>query len=65
VDQIAGFRQFLQKVDQDQMNRLNPEKSAPHDLDHLLPYAIALDVKEAWGDHLSQTFLASTVVAED
>jgi Predicted membrane protein (DUF2207) len=65
LDQIAGFRQFLQKVDQDQMNRLNPENSAPHDLDHLLPYAIALEVKEAWGDHLSQTFLASTVVAED
>jgi len=64
-DQIAGFRQFLEKVDQDKLNRLNPEADAPRDLDRLLPYAIALEVKEAWGDHLSQTFLASTVVAED
>jgi hypothetical protein len=29
---------------------------------HLL---FALEVKEAWGDHLAQTFFASTVVEED
>jgi hypothetical protein len=64
-DQIAGFRHFLETVDQDRLNRLNPEVSAPEDLDRFLPYAIALEVKEAWGDHLSLTFLASTVVAEE
>ena len=64
-DQIAGFRQFLQKVDQDRLNRLNPEVNAPQDLDRFLPYAIALEVKEAWGDLLSQAFFASTVVAEE
>jgi hypothetical protein len=64
-DQIAGFRQFLEKVDQDKLDRLNPAGSAQEDLDRFLPYAIALEVKEAWGDHLSQTFLASTVVGEN
>jgi hypothetical protein len=64
-DQIAGFRQFLVKVDQDKLNRLSPEGDAPQDLDRFLPYAIALEVKEAWGDQLSQTFLASSVVAEE
>ena len=64
-DQIAGFRQFLEKVDRDKLDRLNPAGSAQEDLDRYLPYAIALEVKEAWGDHLSQTFLASTVVAEE
>ncbi len=64
-DQIAGFRQFLEKVDQDKLDRLNPAGSAQEDLDRFLPYAIALEVKEAWGDHLSQTFLASNVVAEE
>jgi Predicted membrane protein (DUF2207) len=64
-DQIAGFRQFLQKVDQDQLNRLNPAANGPQDLDRFLPYAIALEVKEAWGDHLSQTFIASTVFVEN
>jgi len=31
----------------------------------LLPFAIALEVKEAWGDQLSQTFSYSSVVAEE
>jgi hypothetical protein len=64
-DQIAGFRQFLEKVDQDKLNRLNPEADAPQDLVRFLPYAIALEVKEAWGDQLSQTFFATSVVAEE
>jgi hypothetical protein len=63
-DQIEGFRQFLQKVDQDKLNRLNPGVDAAQDLDRVLPYAIALEVKEAWGDHLSQTFLATAVFVE-
>jgi hypothetical protein len=64
ADQIAGFRQFLEKVEQDKLNRLNPEANGPQDLDRFLAYAIALEVKEAWGDHLAQAFLASTVFAE-
>jgi predicted membrane protein DUF2207 len=64
-EQIAGFREFLQKVDQDALNRLNPAARAPENLDQLLPYAIALEARVVWGDHLSQTFIASTVVAEE
>lgn len=65
ADQIAGFRQFLEKVDRDKLNRLAPEGDTLQDLDRFLPYAIALEVREGWGDQLSQTFLASTVVAEE
>jgi predicted membrane protein DUF2207 len=64
VDQIAGFRQFLEKVEQDRMNRLNPAGGTPEELDRWIPYAIALEVKEAWGDHLAQTFLATAGVME-
>lgn len=64
LDQIEGFRMFLCKVEEDRMNRLNPTGQAPADLDRFLPHAIALEVREAWGDHLAQTFLASTVVTE-
>ena len=65
ADQIAGFRQFLEKVEQDKLNRLSPSADAPRDPDRLLPYAIALEVKEAWGDRLAQAFFASTMIAED
>jgi len=64
-DQLAGFRQFLQKVEQDRLNRLSLAEQAQQELDRFLPFAIALEVKEAWGDHLAQTFFAATVVAEE
>jgi hypothetical protein len=67
ADQIAGFRQFLVKVDQDQLNRLHDGAVSTQDqkVDPLVAYAIALEVKEAWGDQLSQTFSCSSVVAEE
>lgn len=65
TDQIAGFRQFLQKVEQGQLDRLNSAEQTPQELDRFLPYAIALEVKEAWGDHLAQAMPAYAVVAEN
>jgi hypothetical protein len=62
LDEIAGFRLFLGKVEQGQLDKLNPADEAPHALEEYLPYAIALEVKEAWGDHLAQTFLATTTM---
>jgi len=64
-DQIAGFRQFLQRVEQDRLNRLSSAEHPPQELDSFLPFAIALEVKEAWGDHLAQAFFAATVFAEE
>lgn len=62
LDQIAGFRKFLEEVERDRLDKLNPADEAPQMLDEHLAYAIALDVKEAWGDHLAQTFFATTVM---
>lgn len=63
-DRIAGFRKYLHEVEQDRLDRLNHAQQASPDLDHLLPYAIALEVKEDWGDALAQTFVASAVMVE-
>jgi hypothetical protein len=67
ADEIAGFRQFLEKVEQDQLDRMHRGDISTRDqkLDPLLPYAVALEVKAEWGDQLSQTFFASTVVVEE
>ena len=62
LDHIAGFRLFLEKVEQDRLDKLNSAGEAPELLDHHLSYAIALEIREAWGDHLAQTFLATTVM---
>jgi hypothetical protein len=44
------------------LDKLNSAEEAPQVLDEHLPYAIALEVREAWGDHLARTFLATTVM---
>jgi hypothetical protein len=62
LDEIAGFKLFLEKVEKDRLDRLNTAGEAPELLDEHLPYAIALEVSEAWGDHLAQTFLATGVM---
>jgi hypothetical protein len=64
ADQIAGFRQFLFKVEQDRLDRITTPADAPEDLARHLPYAIALEVKEAWGDHLAQIFLGAVIYTE-
>jgi hypothetical protein len=61
LDEIAGFRAFLESVEKDRLERLNPAHASPQALEEYLPYAIALEVREAWGDHLSATFATSTV----
>ena len=47
-DEIEGFRQFLDSAD-------------PHAAEsEFLPYAIALEVREPWGDHLAESCVAVT-----
>jgi len=62
LDHIAGFRLFLEKVEKDRLDKLNSAGEPPELLDDRLSYAIALEVREAWGDHLAQTFMATTVM---
>lgn len=51
--QIEGYRQFLAEVEQDRLNRANPSSSQLQSKEALLPFAIALEVREAWGDALA------------
>lgn len=60
IGQIQGFRQFLQKAEQDRMLRVK-SSSAPANADlQFLPYAIALDIREPWGDHLASAVFGVT-----
>jgi hypothetical protein len=53
--QIEGFRTFLVAVEQDQLDRMNTPHKDIEFTGHLA-YAVALEVKEAWGDYLSNAF---------
>lgn len=61
LGQLLGFRQFLLKAEEDRLQRLNAPGAAPAADSAYLPYAIALEVREAWGDHLAGALYAATV----
>ncbi|MGA8145922.1 MAG: DUF2207 domain-containing protein [Candidatus Acidiferrales bacterium] len=61
LDAIEGFRQFLESVERDRLERLSSSAAAPAAEAEYLPYAIALEVREAWGDHLAEAFFATTI----
>lgn len=60
LEQIEGFRLFLQKVEQDRMQRLTAADPNSAASSEFMPYAIALDLREAWGDHLAEACVVTT-----
>ncbi|HSC44698.1 MAG TPA: DUF2207 domain-containing protein, partial [Candidatus Acidoferrum sp.] len=59
LDQVEGFKMFLGAVDGDRLNRLSPPDKTPETFEKFLPFALALDVEQAW----SQKFSAELGVA--
>lgn len=60
-EQLAGFREFLVRVEQDRYDRLNAPMNKAELMDRYLPYAIALGVKEGWGDTMAASFSNAVV----
>lgn len=59
-DEIEGFRRFLAGTEQDRLQRMNEQgKRARMDLE-FIPYAIALDLRETWGDELGIRAMVET-----
>jgi hypothetical protein len=59
LDEVLGFRQFLSTVELDRLDRMNNPHMSPILMNDYLAYTIALDLKEAWGDHLSSALFAT------
>lgn len=53
LDKIEGFKRFLSAVDGDRLNRANPPELTPTVFERFLPYALALDVEQAWAEKFS------------
>lgn len=51
--QLAGFREFLVRVEQDRLDRMNTPAQKAELMNRFLPYAIALGVQEGWGDTMA------------
>ena len=50
LDKIEGFKMFLGAVEGDRMNRVMPPEATPQVFEKYLPYALALDVEQAWAE---------------
>jgi uncharacterized membrane protein YgcG len=64
TDQIEGFRQYLGVAEEDRLNALNPPEKTPELFEKFLPYAVALDVENAWAGKFAE-LLAQMPIAED
>lgn len=49
MDEIEGFRMYLNAAEKPQIQQMNPPGLTPELFEKFLPYAIALGVGEAWG----------------
>jgi hypothetical protein len=61
LEQLAGFREFLVRVEQDRLERMNTPAEKARMMNQYLAYAIALEVKEGWGDAMAAAF-SDTIV---
>lgn len=59
-NEIEGFRRFLAGTEQDRLQRMDPEVKPPRMDLEFVPYAIALDLREAWGDELGIRAMVET-----
>jgi uncharacterized membrane protein YgcG len=58
-DQISGFREYLGVAEEDRLNFAHPPKKTPELFEKFLPYAIALDVENEWGQKFAGVLAAA------
>ena len=54
MDEIEGFRMYLGAVEEDYLQRLHPPEETPELFEKYLPYAVALEVEQAWADQFTE-----------
>ena len=59
MDQIEGFRQYLGVAEEDRLECLNPPDKTPELFERFLPYAVALDVENAWAKRFAGVLAAA------
>jgi hypothetical protein len=62
IDQIEGFRMFLSVAEADDMNLHNPPDKTPELFERYMPYALALDVEQAWCEQFAEIVEAAAAV---
>jgi len=59
LDKIGGFEEYLTVAEEDDLRLRNPPKRTPGLFEKYLPYAMALDVEDIWGDKFTALLAAA------
>ena len=54
MDQIEGFKLYLSVAEKKRLNLLNPPEKTPALFEKYLPYALALNVENAWSEQFAE-----------
>ena len=54
LDEMLGFRDFLEVAEKDELNLRNPPAKTPELFEALLPFALALGVDQQWSERFAQ-----------
>lgn len=53
MDKIEGFKMYLSVAEKDRLNILRPIEKTPQVFEKFLPYALALNVEQAWAEQFA------------
>ena len=56
LDEAAGFREYLEIAEKDEMNLKNPPEKTPQLFERYLPYALAMGVEQRWAERFAEVF---------
>ena len=56
MDELEGFKLYLELAEKDDLNRKHPPELTPELFEKYLPYAIALGVEQAWAQRFVAVF---------
>jgi uncharacterized membrane protein YgcG len=65
LDELEGFRQFLDVAEREEMNFRNPPEKTPELFERFLPYALALGVEQRWMERFANLFIRLEERGED
>jgi uncharacterized membrane protein YgcG len=58
LDEMLGFKDFLEIAEKDELNLRNPPQKTPNLFEMMLPYALALGVEQQWSEKFAKVLAA-------
>ena len=56
LDEVGGFREYLDIAEKDEMNLRNPPDKTPELFEQFLPFALAMGVEQQWAERFTAVF---------